>query len=90
MEKRAKSGKPTPLPGLGTTGLILIKIGGFIIEIILAGYANFQIPGTPEGQVIMSSENAISTPCKPVKNGQNDFILHYIVALGEGSSPPGF
>ena len=51
---------------------------------ILAGHANFQIPGTPGGRVILISENAISTFCKPVTNGQNDFILQYVVALGEG------
>ena len=42
------------------------------------------------GRVIMISESAISTFCKPVTNGQNDFILQYVVALGKGSSPPGF
>ena len=57
---------------------------------ILAGHANFQTPGTPGGRVIMISENAISTFCKPVTSGQNDFMLQYVVALGEGSSPPGF
>ena len=57
---------------------------------ILAGHANFQSPGTPEGRVIMISKNAISTLCKPVTNGQNDFMLPYVVALGKGSSPPGF
>ena len=56
----------------------------------LGEHANFQTPGTPGGRVIMISENAISTFCKPVTNGQNDFILQYVIALGEGSSPPGF
>ena len=60
------------------------------MEMILAGHANFQTPGTPGGRVIMISENAISTFCKPVTNSQNDFILQYVVALGEGRSPPGF
>ena len=32
--------------------------------------------------MIMISENAISTFCKPVSNGQNDFILQNFVALG--------
>ena len=54
------------------------------MEIILAGHANFQTPGTPGGRVIMISENAISTFCKTVTNGQNDFILQHVVALGEG------
>ena len=57
------------------------------MEMILAGHVNFQTPG---GRVIMISENAISTFCKPVTNSQNDFILQYVVALGEGRSPPGF
>ena len=57
---------------------------------ILAGHADFQTPRTPEGRVIIISEKAISTFSKPVNNGQNDFILQYVVALGEGSSPPGF
>ena len=57
---------------------------------ILGGHANFQTPGTPGGRVIMISENIISTFCKQVTNGQNDFILQYVIAPGEGSSPPGF
>ena len=40
--------------------------------------------------MIMIFENAITTFCKSVTNGQNDFILQYVVALGEGNSPPGF